>query len=509
MAGAVVTTQLGKLEGAVAGGVATFRGVPYAAAPVGKQRFAPPAPHEGWSGTRDATKDGPAAPQLGSRLERVMGRVDFAQGEDCLSLTIMAPAPVAAGAKRPVMVWFHGGAWMSGAGSLSLYSGASLARSGVVFVGVNYRLGVLGYLSVPELEGSGTGANFGLLDHVAALRWVRDNIAAFGGDPANVTLFGQSAGGGSIASLMEMAEAAPLFRRAILQSAAIMPPTSAEGAHATCDAVLKAAGLDRGRIGALRDLPVDKILEAQRGAVMTLGNPLDPTPPYRMVKDGAAVQYDPPAGIAAGISAGKEIMIGTTRDEVHAFFVNNEALAKIDKPAMVAALRGTSRITAPAHTEAIVEAYAKRLPGVSPQELFAAVRTDGIFRLPSLRFAEAQTRQRGTAYLYRFDWVPTADAPYGAAHCIELPFMFDNLPDWDAAPLPPAMLAGGDRPAMQRLAASMRQAWVAFATSGNPNHAGLPDWKPYTADARHSLIFDAENRAATNLDDEMEAVWRG
>lgn len=508
MAGPVVSTPLGKLEGAVAGGVATFRGVPYAAAPVGTRRFAPPAPHAGWTGTRDASRDGPAAPQLPSRLERVMGGVTFAQGEDCLFLTIAAPAPLDAAAKRPVMVWFHGGAWMSGAGSLSLYDGASLARSGVVFVGVNYRLGVLGYLSVPEIEGSGSGANFGLLDHVAALRWVRDNIGAFGGDPGNVTIFGQSAGGGSIACLMEMEEAAPLFRRAILQSAAIMPPTSAEGARATGDAVLKAAGLDRGRIAMLRDLPVDKILDAQRGAIMTLGNPLDPTPPYRMVKDGKAVRYDPPAGIAAGISAGKEIMIGTTRDEVHAFFVNNEALAKIDKPAMAAALRGTSRISAPAHTDAIVEAYARRLPGVSPQELFAAVRTDGIFRLPSLRFAEAQTRQRGTAYVYRFDWAPTPDAPYGAAHCIELPFMFDNFPLWDAAPVPPTMLAGGDRAAMQRLAASMRQAWVAFAATGNPNHAGLPAWKPYSADARHSLVFDADTRAVTDLDDEIEAIWR-
>jgi para-nitrobenzyl esterase len=507
---AIVSTGLGTLSGSVANGVATFRGVPYAAAPVGKLRFAPPAPAPGWTGTRDAVQNGPAAPQPPSRLEAVMGRVAFETGEDCLSLTIMAPAPVAAGAKRPVMVWFHGGAWMTGAGSLSLYSGASLARAGVVFVGVNYRLGVLGYLSVPELDGTGagTGANFGLLDHVAALRWVRDHIASFGGDPDNVTIFGQSAGGGSISVLMEMEEAAPLFRRAILQSAAIMPPTPADAARETADAVLKAAGLDRGRIAALRDMPVDRILEAQRAATMAMGNPLDPTPPYRMVQDGTVVRHAPPAGIAAGISAGKEIMIGTTRDEVHAFFVNNPAVAKVDQAAIAQALRSSARIAAPPNAEGIVAAYAKRLPNIPPVLLFSAIRTDAMFRIPSLRFAEAQAKQRGTAYVYRFDWTPTADAPYGAAHCIELPFMFDNFPDWDAAPLPPAMLKGGDRAAMQRLAAAMRQAWVSFAATGNPNHPGLPRWQPYTAEQRHSLVFDAECRAATDLDDEIQAIWR-
>jgi para-nitrobenzyl esterase len=198
MSGAAVSTAQGKLSGVLAGGVAVFRGVPYAAAPRGALRWAPPASPAAWVGVRDATKDGPAPPQFPSRLERVMGRVDFAngQGEDCLTLTINAPWPVGGG-KRPVLVFFHGGAWMSGAGSLSLYNGAPLARGGdVVVVGVNYRLGALGYLYVPELANAG-GANHGLLDHVAALRWVRDNIAAFGGDPGNVTLFGQSAGGGS------------------------------------------------------------------------------------------------------------------------------------------------------------------------------------------------------------------------------------------------------------------------------------------------------------------------
>ncbi len=504
---AIVETAKGKLSGALSGNVAVFRGVPYAAPPLGALRWAPPAPHPGWTGTRDATRDGPAPPQLPSRLERVMGRVDFANGqdEDCLTLTISAPWP-AAGGKRPVLVFFHGGAWMSGAGSLSLYGGAELARFGdAIVVGVNYRLGALGYLHVPALPASGSGANFGLLDHVAALEWVRDNIAAFGGDPANVTIFGQSAGGGSIATLMEMPNAVTLFRRAILQSAAIMPHQTPEAAARVTAEVLKALGLESA--AKLRDVPVAKVLDAQRAAMMAVGKPSDPTPVYRMVRDGAVLTTDPPAGVAAGCAKGIDVMIGTTHDEVHAFFINNEAIANIDRAGMAAALKGSERIAAMPKAEAVIEAYAKRLPGASAPALFAAVRTDGMFRLPSLRFADAQEKH-ARVFVYRFDWKPAADAPYGAAHCIELPFVFGNFADWDNAPVPPTMLKGGNRAAMTRLSHQMMGAWCAFARTGDPNHAGLPKWDPWSRAQRRSFVFDAESRPAAGLDDEIEAVWK-
>jgi len=513
MTATIVPTTLGKLQGTLDKGVATFRGVPYAAPPLGALRWAPPAPHPGWADLRDATRDGPAPPQLPSRLERVMGRVDFAQGEDCLSLTIAAPWP-AEGAKRPVMVYFHGGAWMSGAGSLPLYSGAELARAGgVVAIGVNYRLGALGYLHVPELAGAGSarerGANFGLLDHVAALEWIRDNAASFGGDPGNVTLFGQSAGGGSIATLMEMPSPVKLFRRAILQSAAVMPHVTQEAARNVTDEVLKALGLDRSRIAALRDAPVAKLLDAQRAAMMAVARPTDPTPVYRMVRDGTVLDCDPPAGVAAGRAAGIDIMIGTTRDEVHAFFIGNDAVAGIDRAAMAKAIgpAGGERAEAAARSAAVVEAYAKRLSGAAPAALFASLQTDAMFRLPSLRFAEAQGEHART-YLYRFDWQPTAEAPYRAAHCIELPFVFGNFADWDRAPVPPTMLAGGNRRVMARLSKEMQRAWAAFARNGNPNHADLPNWEPWSPASRRSMIFDAECRVASNLDDEIEAIWK-
>jgi len=496
----------GKLRGLAEAKVATFRAVPYAAPPLGKLRFAPPEPHPGWSGTRDAVKDGPAPPQTPSRLEKVMGRVDFAQSEDCLTLNVWAPMPLEASAKRAVMVFFHGGAWTTGAGSLSVYSGAEMARAGgVVVVNINYRLGVLGYMDVSGIPGSGSGANRGLLDHVAALTWVRDNIANFGGDPANVTVFGQSAGGGSIAALMEMPEAVKLFRRAILMSAAIMPPVTREAAKTVAETVAKAAGVDTKNLAALRDVPAEKIIDAQRAAVMALGKPSDPTPLFRMVKDDAAQKYVTPAGIEAGTARGIDIMIGTTRDEVHAFFVGNEAVANIDKAGMAEALRraGGDR------SEAIVADYAKRHPNLPAPELFATIRTDGMFRLPSLRFAELHSKHDAKAYVYRFDWQPTPEAPYAAAHCIELPFVFGNFADWDAMAVPPAMLAGGNRTAMTRLSKAMQTAFVNFAKTGNPNHSGIPEWKPWTRANRDSLVFDAQTKAVTGLDDAIEKTWRG
>jgi para-nitrobenzyl esterase len=505
MSGPFVSTAQGKLSGALDNGIAMFRGVPYAAPPVGALRWAPPAPAP-WTGARDATRDGPAPPQLPSRLERVMGRADFTngQGEDCLTLTIAAPWPTGGG-KRPVMVFFHGGAWMSGAGSLPLYNPSTLARAGdVVAVAINYRLGALGYLNVPELPGSGSGANFGLLDHVAALGWVRDNIAAFGGDPANVTIFGQSAGGGSIATLMEMPEAVKLFRRAILQSAAVLPHVTTADARKVSDEVLKALGLDRARIAALRDAPVEKVLDAQRAAMMAIAKPTDPTPVYRMVRDDKVLRTDPPRGVASGTAKGIDVMIGTTRDECHAFFINNEAVAGIDRAGMVNAFRSAAGTRA----EAIVDAYAKRAPKASGPEVFAALRTDGMFRLPALRFADAHSAH-GKTYVYRFDWQPTPDAPYASAHCIELPFVFGNFADWDAAPVPPTMLKGGDRAAMTKLSRQMQQAWTNFARSGDPNHAGLPEWETWSPATRSSMIFDTESRAASKVDDAIEAIWNG
>jgi len=282
-----------------------------------------------------------------------------------------------------------------------------------------------------------------------------------------------------------------------------MPHQKPEAARRVTDEVLKAVGLDRARIAALREVPVAKLLDAQRAAMMALGKPTDPTPVYRMVRDDKVLNTDPPAGVAAGRAKGIDVMIGTTHDEVHAFFINNDALATIDRAGMAKAIAPA----AGARADAVVEAYAKRLPGATPPALFASLQTDAMFRLPSLRFADAQS-QHARAYVYRFDWQPTADAPYGAAHCIELPFVFGNFAVWDAVPVPPTMLKGGDRAAMTRLSRQMMGAWAAFAKNGDPNHAGIPKWEAWSRASRRSIIFDAESRAAASVDDEIEAMWK-
>ncbi len=497
------TTAQGNLKGAWEDGVAVFRAVPYAAPPVGRLRFAPPQPPAAWAGVRDAGKNGPCPPQFPSRLERIMGAVSYTQDEDSLTLNVYTPA--ADGKTRPVMVYFHGGAWMTGSGSWPIYNGAPMAKEGdTVIVAINYRLGVLGYLYVPELEGSG-GGNFGLLDHVQALRWVQENIKAFGGDPANVTVFGQSAGGGSIAALMELPEAASLFRRAILQSAATMPHTTVDEANAITDAFLKNAGLDRANIAKLRDLPVAKILELQRATMMQIAKPGNPTPPFRMVKDGKVVRHDPPAGIRTGMAKGIDVMIGTVADEMHAFFAAAEPFDKLDRAGAIGMIKGAVGPAGP-DAEKLYDGYAAQMKGATPLEIMCQAQTDAMFRLSSLRFAEAQAAQGAPVYVYRFDWEPVANATFGAAHCIELPFMFGNIADWDK--LDPLMLKGGDRAEMGTLAKAMQGAWLAFARTGNPNHPGLPEWKTFDAKGRASFVFDKAPRAAADLDGSTEALWK-
>src|SRR5262249_8589906 len=254
-------TGSGDLTGAWDGDLAVFRGIPFAAPPVDEHRFAAPLPHPGWTGARVAVEFRPASPQPPSRLEPVMGRADFEQDEDCLTLNIWAPP--AGDGPYPVLLWIHGGGFVTGSGSLPFYRGAQLARNGrLVVVTINYRLGALGYLYVPELAGGRPGAaNRGLLDQIAALRWVHDNIAAFGGDPEAITLAGQSAGGAAIAAMMADARARRLFKRAILQSPVLGPPTSADEATAICDHLLQALGIGRARISELATVPMDRLLE--------------------------------------------------------------------------------------------------------------------------------------------------------------------------------------------------------------------------------------------------------
>ncbi|MEV5832566.1 carboxylesterase family protein [Nocardia sp. NPDC052112] len=393
----IVETSAGKVRGSFEGAVAAFRGIPFATA----QRFAAPHALAPWSGIRDSVEIGPAAPQLASRLERVMGGFTVAQAEDCLSLNVWAPA----GSGHPVLVFLHGGGFTSGSGGLAWYDGAELAEHGdIVVVTVNYRLGALGYLYLPGVS----EGNLGLLDQLAALRWVRDNIAAFGGDPARITVAGQSGGALSILAMLAGTDGTGLFRRAILQSApAGMPPTSPEDAVAAGRMLLRELDLAPDEQRRLFDIPVADLLSAQYAVAARGGGAV---PPYQLVADGDRVGADL---VRSDFAAGVEVLLGTTKDEAAAMF-----------------------------TDA------------------ADTVTDQLFRGSTLRLAQTLAEQGNAAWLYRFDWHPAA-SPFGACHCLDLPFLLGSAAAWAHAPM-----LMGERP--EELVEYMRERWTGFIRDGDP-----------------------------------------
>lgn len=409
----MVETAHGAVRGRRTGKVTVFHGIPYAAAPVGKLRFAPPAAPRSWTGTRDCRQPGPGAPQTTSRLANTVGPMRFPQSEDCLTLNVWTPGTRGS---RPVLVWLHGGGFTSGSASQEWYDGTQLASRGdIVVVTVNYRLGALGYLYLAELAEDLGAGNFGLLDQLAALRWVRDHIATFGGDPHQVTLAGQSAGALSTMALMSTSDNRDLFQRAILQSTpAGVPPATPTAATEVAEKFLRA--LETPAHG-LRTLPVARLLTAQDEVARAHARPLRVDPPCQLVATPDLV----PADLLA-TSGAVPSLISVTRDEASAFASHEDA----------------------------------------------RLMTDKIFHrdLPTLA---------RNAYVCQLDWHPEG-SPLGACHCMELPFMFDTLPAWQAAP----MLTGGDPGQESALVEAIQPAWIAFIRTGNPNHPGIPHWSNYS-----------------------------
>ncbi|MFD6162738.1 carboxylesterase/lipase family protein [Nocardia sp. NPDC060256] len=396
---AVVETGAGKIRGVVEGAVTAYRGIPYAQA----ARFGKPEPSAPWTGVLEATEFGPAAPQLASRLARVMGDFEIPQGEDCLSLNVWAPP----GAGHPVLVFLHGGGFSSGAGSLGWYSGAEFAALGdVVVVTVNYRLGVFGYLRLPGVS----DGNLGLLDQIAALTWVRENIAAFGGDPDRVTAAGQSAGAISLVAMLSGEQGSGLFQQAVLQSTPLsMLPDTPDAAARTGEKLLQELGIEAGQLGAV---PVAELLAAQSAVASRAPSRI--IPPFQLTGDGTLVDADP-AG-AVGRRSTMPMLLGTTRDEAAAFFSDD--------------------------WNAVEQA------------------TEQGFGEPTRRLG-AVLSERGVApWLFRFDWQPEG-SPFGACHCLELPFLLGAADAWRDAPM-----LQGERP--QRLVDEMRRSWIGFVRDGDP-----------------------------------------
>ncbi|MCU1352869.1 MAG: Carboxylesterase type [Acidimicrobiales bacterium] len=497
MTAPIVTTAAGPVQGVQDGDLAVFRGIPYGAPPVGERRFAPPVAPEPWVDPFDASAFGPCAPQNPSALEKLLGSPPVEWDEDCLRLNVWTPG--CDDARRPVMVWLHGGSFIFGSGATPWYDGSQLARRDTVVVTINYRLGVFGYLYLEGLaDGFDGSGNAGLLDQVAALRWVRDNIAGFGGDPGNVTVFGESAGAMSVGTLLGTPAADGLFQRAILQSGAASMVKPADAATSVAKRLLETLGVEP---AALRDLPAADLLAA--GAQLA-NQPIEHGLAFEPVIDGRVVPVPPLERVRSGGAAGVELLIGTNADEMSMFLLFDDSLGG-DEIALTARADDMFVPAGRAPGEGLA-VYRRRLAEAPVGQVWCAVLSDHTFRIPALRLAEAQIASGTPAWVYLFTYAsPAFDGALRSAHALEIVFAFDNLAARGAH-----HFVGEIGPQHHALARSMADAWVAFARDGQPAAADLPDWPAYDTDRRPTMHFDLG--PCTVLDDpwgDERALWDG
>ena len=483
-AGLHVRLASGTVCGQTEGGLAVFRGVPFARPPVGEWRLAAPMPVEPWEGVREAVAFGPPPPQ-----SRVMGAPAVHDSDgNWLTVNIWSPDPGAA--RLPVMVWIHGGGYVYGWSGDPLFDGAALARDGVVVVTFNYRLSAEGFGHFP-----GAPANRGLLDQVAALRWVQDNIAAFGGDPARVTVFGESAGAGSIAALMVMPSATGLFQRAIAQSVPGLYFSEALatdiGAAITGHLGLPPSAVELARLSPSRLNDAADEVAGTMAANLRWSEAAHVRSPFAPIVDGEVLPAVPWEALAGGAAPGVELIVGHTRDEYRLFMAVTGELGAITPEQTDAALR----VLAPDPG-----AYRAAYPAVGPEKLYELLHSDWLFRMPSLRLAEAH-HPHGPAHLYELMW----NAPgmggetLGACHGLGLPLTFGNLTAGAAA----FLIGHPPPPEAAELATRVRAAWTAFAATGDPG------WPPYDPRGRHTWIIDTEPTVMPYPEETSRRLWAG
>lgn len=507
----------GRLRGRAVDGGIYFGGVPFAQPPIGDLRFSAPRPAEPWSGVRDALEPGPAAPQLAigrfGPISRISRLVRGPMSEDCLTLNITTPA--VDGERRPVLVWIHGGAFVLGAGSTFLYDARSLVRAGnVVVVSINYRLGAFGFLDLRSVsERSAAASNLGLRDQIAALEWVRDNIAALGGDPANVTVFGESAGAMSVGALL--AAAPGLFRRAILQSGASANISSpSESAYVT-ELFLHAVGLEADDLEGLRALPVGTILEAQRSVLPGSSDRFGRLP-WQPSVDGDLLPRQPLDLLDERGAGALDILIGSNRDEWKLFTSASIALramgyGELERRIERLRARGARDRAAARSAAAAVALYReiveRRGNRQTAYEAWVALRSDDYFRIPAIELAEVVRARRSNCFMYRFDYrIPAFPHALGACHAAEVPLVFGTQRSpW----LLPIYLG---RDSADRLSRTVQEAWIAFARSGTPRDSAAGAWPRYESEGRATRILGSPRKEESVVDDPEAAArtfWMG
>ena len=513
----VVHTPSGSLRGALVGAdesVSAFLGVPYAEPPVGDLRFRPAVPARPWEGVREALINGPRSIQPASML----APQGEAESEDCLYLNVWAPV----GAESlPVMVWIHGGSFTTGSGGIVWYDGTRLAGRDVVVVAINYRLGALGFLDLesiggPEWAGS---ANLGLTDQRSALEWVRDHIAAFGGDPSNVTLFGESAGAMSVSAHLAMPSSSGLFHRAIAQSGAARHVQTTEAAEATAAAVVSALGVDATDLGRLRDLPADRFREVV-SEIEAGGAGTDLPLPFQPTVGRNELPMHPVAAIGEGShSDGVAILTGTTSEEMklfHLMATMSGAGGDLDDDKLARRvgrlLEAWGSDSDPTTVVSLYRDLHRDADGgaLDNASLWTAISTDTTFRMPMYEMADAHVRAGGTVYTYMFAHRSTGfGGMLGAAHATEIPFVFDNLDQ----PFTEVMV-GDITDERRQLADELASSWVAFA-KGDPlptpaAGGGTPQlWPPYDLEHRATVIVDVDSSVELRHHDALRRIWLG
>jgi len=504
----VVETAYGRIRGYVRSGIYAFKNVPYGADTSGANRFMPPQKPTPWTGVRPCLYHGYVSPQgprggwKNNEESWLFSWDDGTQSEDCLNLNVWTPA--LDGGKRPAMVWLHGGGFSAGSATeLPSYDGESLARRGVVLVSVTHRLNVFGYLNLASYgDKYALSGNVGMLDIVAALEWVRDNISNFGGDPSRVTIFGQSGGGGKVTSLMAMPAARGLFHRAIVESGSLLTSATMESSSTLADKLLKQLQVSASDVDKLQQMPFDDLGKAARD-VTQMRIPASGVIDFRRI--GRNLGWSPVAGnaalpsqpfdpVAPEISAAVPIIVGNTINE----FVNG-----INKPdAFKMTQEELQTNVANIYKEKagdVIATHRKSFPNANNFQLWSVIATGGV-RATALEQVRRKSAQHAApAYLYRFDWqTPVLDGRPMAFHCSELAFVFDNTARCENMT--------GNSAAARALAAKMSEAWVHFATSGNPNHADLPHWQPFDPSTNGTMVFDNECTFHEHLDDDCQKV---
>ncbi|MHA1987474.1 MAG: carboxylesterase/lipase family protein [Promethearchaeota archaeon] len=495
----VIETKYGKIQGYIDKGIKTFKGIPYTSPPVGDLRFKSPVPPKTWSGVRDTTDFSPICPQPSYDLDKSgkttkKKQIHEQDEANCLTLNIWTPE--LDNEKRPVMFWIHGGGFEGGSSAEESYSGLALSlRGNVVIVTINYRLGPLGYFYIP-----GKTANVGQLDQIAALQWVQDNIQLFGGDPDNVTIFGESAGGTAIVTLLAMPAAKGLFHRAISQSAYCFNLTDHKEGSDNFSSMLK---INPGDIHSLQKVPIDEIIKTHISFIgenkkKGIDNPFSP------VVDGKILIENPLKAFQNGVAKDIPLLIGTTRDEMK--YMEEKLGTNISEVTSEVLLKRIKFCLKDEQlAKNLINTYIKEREGILPNEpkdILGVFQTDFYFRILSIRVAEAKSRHQKNTYMYLFSWPsPWMNGKLGACHALDIPFVFGNLDK------PGMDIFCGKGKDTETLSERMMDTWIAFAHSGDPNNKNIPEWPSYDSVNRSTMILDKELKIENDPFGKEREAW--